>query len=163
MFEYRPLDVSRNEIRLITVLPRSRPKLRSDYSSRSSSSSSSSVSSTPEDDSSGQRDVEDGAVDIIEHGSSDTQVSYPPLVRCQLEHVSLDEFTPKYVDFLTNPKEESSTTDLYLKWSMSLLDEWPEDYPDDLAKKDVERWVWGDYFALSYLWGGCHDSSDDYP
>jgi len=158
MFEYQPLDASRNEIRLITVLLRTGVKRgKKDDASRSSSLSSSSFSSTSEDDSSSQSDVEEVDVDFIEHGLSETSIEYPPRVECRLEHVSLDEFTPKYLGFLNNLKDETGTTDLYLKWTRSLVEEWPEGYPDDLAKKDLQRWVWGDYFALSYLWGDATD------
>jgi hypothetical protein len=71
-------------------------------------------------------------VDVIERGLSETHLEYPPPVRCQVEHVSLDGFTHKYLSFLEGSKEESRTADLYVIWTKSLLDQWPHEYPDDL-------------------------------
>ena len=139
MFEYRPLDASQNEIRLITVLPRPEIKLQSrSDTSQSNSLSSSIVSSTLDDDRTSQSDFEEGAVDAIERRLSKAHIGHIPLVRCQLEHVSLNEFTPRYLGFINNSKEENWTTDLYLKWTKSLLDKLPDDVPDSFINKKAE-------------------------
>jgi hypothetical protein len=157
MFEYKPLDVSRNEIRLITILPRQRLQRRSSSDDPNnaprSSSSSSSGDSWETVSSTSQSHSEEGEVVAIQRGLNEAHVENPPLVHCQLEHVSLDEFTPKYLSFLEGPNEESWTADTYLKWMKLLLNEQAKEHVEDLAVKDRERWKWGDYFALSYVWG----------
>jgi hypothetical protein len=49
----------------------------------------------------------------IQRGLSEAHGENSPLVHRQLEHVSLDEFTPKYLSFLEGPNEQSWTADLF--------------------------------------------------
>jgi hypothetical protein len=92
---------------------------------------------------------------------SETRREYPPLVRCQLENVSLDDFAHKYLSFLEGSKEGSRTADLYLIWTKSLLDQWPNEYPDGLANKELERWIWEDYLRYPNC-GRWHESQGDH-
>lgn len=98
-----------------------------------------------------QAHSDDGNADIAQPRTSDPKVEDLPQVRCQIEHVSLDDHTPRYSSFLAGPQSLLWTKDLYMKWMKSLFDERPEE--DELDSKDVARWAWGDYFAMSYTWG----------
>ena len=117
--QYKPLDASRNEIRVLSFEPPSTPD---DLSSR---------------------------LDRI------LGQSLGPL-RLTLEHVSLDDFKPEYTTFRTERPTQ---------WSRSQVDDaWCEQFEFELGStssdvfRTIARFTWGDYTAISYMWGSPEDT-----
>jgi hypothetical protein len=97
-----------------------------------------------------QAHSDDGNAAIAQPSTGDPKVGDPPQVRWQIEHVSLDGHTPRYSSFLAGPQSLPWKNDLYIKLMKSLFDERPEE--DELDSKNLARWTWGNYFAMSYTW-----------
>ncbi|KAL5379234.1 hypothetical protein PMIN02_010995 [Paraphaeosphaeria minitans] len=117
--QYKPLDASRNEIRVLSFEPPSTPD---DLSSR---------------------------LDRI------LGLRLDPL-RLTLEHVSLDDFKPEYTTFRTAHLAQ---------WSRSQVDDaWCEQFDFELGStssdvfRTIARFTWGDYTAISYMWGSPEDT-----
>ncbi|MCJ1387149.1 hypothetical protein MMC17_010278 [Xylographa soralifera] len=117
--QYKPLDASRNEIRVLSFEPPSTPD---DLSSR---------------------------LDRI------LGLGLGPL-RLTLEHVSLDDFKPEYTTFRTKHPAQ---------WSRSQIDDaWSEQFESRLGStssdvfRTIARFSWGDYTAISYMWGSPEDA-----
>jgi Heterokaryon incompatibility protein (HET)/SET domain len=117
--QYKPLDASRNEIRVLSFEPPSTP-----------------------DDLSSRLDRTLG-------------LGLGPL-RLTLEHVSLDDFKPEYATFRTTRPAQ---------WSRSQVDDaWcePFEFERGSTSSDVfrttARFTWGDYTAISYMWGSPEDT-----
>lgn len=117
--QYKPLDASRNEIRVLSFEPPSTPD---DLSSR---------------------------LDRI------LGLGLDPL-RLTLEHVSLDDFKPEYTTFRTERPTQ---------WSRSQVDDaWCEQFEFELGStssdvfRTIARFTWGDYTAISYMWGSPEDT-----
>ena len=117
--QYKPLDASRNEIRVLSFEPPSTPD---DLSSR---------------------------LDRI------LGLRLDPL-RLTLEHVSLDDFKPEYTTFRTARPAQ---------WSKSQVDDaWCEQFEFELGStssdvfRTIARFTWGDYTAISYMWGSPEDT-----
>jgi len=117
--QYKPLDASRNEIRVLSFEPPSTPD---DLSSR---------------------------LDRI------LGLRLDPL-RLTLEHVSLDDFKPGYTTFRTERPTQ---------WSRSQVDDaWCEQFDFELGStssdvfRTIARFTWGDYTAISYMWGSPEDT-----
>ncbi|KAI0551613.1 heterokaryon incompatibility protein-domain-containing protein [Xylaria curta] len=77
-------------------------------------------------------------------------------LRLTLEHVSLDDFKPEYTKFRT----ERPT-----KWSRNQVDDaWCEQFeskPGSTSSdmfRTMARFTWGDYTAISYMWGSPEDT-----
>jgi len=119
---YRPLDVGRNEIRLLTARSPSTGK------------------------------------DVVEYN---------------LDYVSLDDYTPAYAKFLSQGGRELPTFFRSIVWeNLTIRHEYPE-MADEMWKgmppsirneslrqacsgeefSGANRWMWGDFAALSYEWG----------
>jgi hypothetical protein len=112
--QYKPLDASRNEIRVLSFKP----------------------PSTPDDLSSRPDRILGLRVDPL---------------RLTLEHVSLDAFKPEYTTFRTAHLAQ---------WSSSQVDDaWCEQFDFELGStssdvfRTIPRFTWGDYTAISYMWG----------
>ena len=140
MLKYRPLDLKRNEIRLLTVLG-----FTTQYSEQ--------------------------------HDSGPQE----KLVECLLEHFSLDEYTPQYSRFLKDEAAGRSPSSMFVLWQSITHSENPSfrkatemvenprfallhktlhglhlqsPYSNKYQyNENTTRWTWGDYDALSYLWG----------
>ncbi|KAI1144792.1 heterokaryon incompatibility protein-domain-containing protein [Nemania diffusa] len=77
-------------------------------------------------------------------------------LRLVLEHVSLDDFKPEYTTFRT----ESPT-----RWSRSQVDDaWCKRFEPESGStssgtsRSIARFTWGDYTAISYMWGSPEDT-----
>jgi len=77
-------------------------------------------------------------------------------LRLTLEHVSLDDFKPEYTTFRTKRPTQ---------WSRSQVDDaWCEQFDFDLGStsldvfRTIARFTWGDYIAISYMWGSPEDT-----
>ncbi|KAH7152604.1 heterokaryon incompatibility protein-domain-containing protein [Dactylonectria macrodidyma] len=79
-----------------------------------------------------------------------------PLIECQLDHYSLKDYFPPYKSWL-----DRTTCDLKLrprKWN-AYVEGWAERSAltkaeqETRAKTARNRFRWGDYWALSYVWG----------
>jgi len=77
-------------------------------------------------------------------------------LRLTLEHVSLDDFKPEYTTFRTERPTE---------WSRSQVDDaWCEQFDFELGStssnvfRTIDRFTWGDYTAISYMWGSPEDA-----
>ena len=110
-FEYRPLEIAKHEIRVLTLLPPPDEPLSSPTNA-----------DTPED-----------------------------IVCCALEYVSLDAFTPAYEEYWRGMNGQSS---------YEINFEWHSKFDGNDNEHDPERlrFVWGDYSALSYVWGSPDDT-----
>lgn len=78
------------------------------------------------------------------------------LLRLTLEHVSLDDFKPEYTTFRTAHLAQ---------WGRSQVDNaWCEQFDFELGSTSSEmfptiaRLTWGDYTAISYMWGSPEDT-----
>ncbi|KAI1739551.1 heterokaryon incompatibility protein-domain-containing protein [Xylaria scruposa] len=116
---YKPLDVCRNEIRVLSFEPASIPD---DLNSRLN------------------------------------RILGPDLgpLRLTLEHVSLDDFKPEYTKFRTERPTQ---------WSRSQVDDaWCEQFESGPGSTSSDmfytmaRFTWGDYTAISYMWGSPEDT-----
>ncbi|KAL5407035.1 hypothetical protein PMIN04_011845 [Paraphaeosphaeria minitans] len=77
-------------------------------------------------------------------------------LRLTLEHVSLDDFKPEYTTFRTAHLAQ---------WSRSQVDDaWCEQFDFELGStssdvfRTIARFTWGDYTAISYMWGSPEDT-----
>lgn len=85
------------------------------------------------------------------------------LVRCRLEHVSLDEALDDYSQFVVSTPPTLSRRNSYDLWHAETNDRYHHhhrslggaDTPPDRASAHPRyyRFAWGDYGALSYTWG----------
>lgn len=73
------------------------------------------------------------------------------IVCCTLEHVSLDAFTPAYEEYWRGMNGQSSD-EIHFEWHSKF------DENDDEHDPERLRFVWGDYSALSYVWGSPDDT-----
>ncbi|KAI0528336.1 heterokaryon incompatibility protein-domain-containing protein [Xylaria digitata] len=77
-------------------------------------------------------------------------------LRLTLEHVSLDDFKPEYTTFRTERPTQ---------WSRSQVDDaWCEQFESEPGStssdmfRTIARFTWGDYTAISYMWGSPEDT-----
>lgn len=71
-------------------------------------------------------------------------------LRLTLEHVSLDDFKPEYTIFRTAHLAQ---------WSRSQVDDaWCEQFKSLNVFRTMARFTWGDYTAISYMWGSPEDT-----
>jgi hypothetical protein len=73
------------------------------------------------------------------------------IVCCTLEYVSLDAFTPAYEEYWRGMNGQSSN-EIHFEWHSKFGENDNEHDPERL------RFVWGDYSALSYVWGSPDDT-----
>lgn len=131
---YKPLDINKDEIRLISITPQSK-------------------------------------VD----GLNDGQAFRPNLVHCSMETVSLDAFTTESKEFLEEEETEICLGIAFWNKKRKPRPERHQDVPKgtraetraayteftaeqafyepSLVGTSWNRWIWGDYAALSYTWG----------
>ncbi|OCK92945.1 uncharacterized protein K441DRAFT_151300 [Cenococcum geophilum 1.58] len=84
--------------------------------------------------------------------SSPTNADMPEdTVCCTLEYVSLDAFTPAYEEYWRGMTGQSSN-EIHFEWHFKFDENDNEHDPERL------RFVWGDYSALSYVWGSPDDT-----
>ncbi|CZR69946.1 uncharacterized protein PAC_19847 [Phialocephala subalpina] len=144
MLGYRPLCGEKNEIRLVTILPPTITK--------------------------GGKATEDGALEPVQ---------------CVLEHLSLDDYSPGYADFLAtdalalpahlqhqlwkfitrqedpelvvgilkSPRQAGNAVAQSLAQTLPVLASNPKYQDKEKYNESATRWEWGDYDALSYVWG----------
>lgn len=109
--EYQPLDIDRNEIRLLTVLS---PAIK---------------------------DHQVEQLDLV-----------VPQVNCLLETFSLDDYIPEYREYAGDDAQSVKAHSAWLHARLHQAGFQPTgliDIPTSL----VLRFVWGDFAALSYMWG----------
>jgi hypothetical protein len=75
-------------------------------------------------------------------------------LRLTLEHVSLDDFKPEYITF---------RTERLTQWNRSQVDDaWCEQFElrstSSNVFRTIARFTWGDYTAISYVWGSLEDT-----
>jgi len=83
------------------------------------------------------------------------------IVRCKLENISLFSLRPEYKEFVSSLDSSlKSKRKLMAEWSRATTDstisESMNDQPDThnhTPSSDCYRFAWGDYAALSYVWG----------
>lgn len=73
------------------------------------------------------------------------------IVCCTLEYVSLDAFTPAYEEYWRGMNGQSSD-EIHFEWHLKF------DENDNGHNLKRLRFVWGDYSALSYVWGSPDDT-----
>jgi hypothetical protein len=73
------------------------------------------------------------------------------IVCCTLEYVSLDAFTPAYEEYWHGMNGQSSN-EIHFEWHLKF------DENDNKHDPERLRFVWGDYSALSYVWGSPDDT-----
>jgi hypothetical protein len=117
--QYKPLDASRNEIRVLSFEPPSTPD---DLSSR------------------------------LDHILG---LGLSPL-RLTLEHVSLDDFKPEYTTFRTALPAQGSRSQVEHAWCEQFDFELGSTSSD--VFRTIARFTWGDYTAISYMWGSPEDT-----
>lgn len=137
MLEYQELDIGKNEIRLLTILGLTSQNR--------------------------------------EPGSGSTGTHQQDLVECVMEHVSLDDYTAEYSNFLQSDGSGRSAVSRAILWeqftarkgtsqlmaaflSREMEGKFPGMANEPLNSKgnygeNRNRWLWGDFAALSYVWG----------
>lgn len=120
-------------------------------------------------------DVEKNDIRLLELTKPISPESKDELVACNLRHVSLDDYTDEYAKFQETYKGTRSNIALDLLWVINsgLHDITPliatahqgsllEDIPVELLERSAalpysnnipSRYNWGDFTALSYVWG----------
>jgi len=83
----------------------------------------------------------------------DAHPEEPKMIHCNLENVSLDEFTPEYGDFVNAVDSEMRRDLLLQKWTENRLDAFGLPREAKWSWTMVGRYTWTDYIALSYTWG----------
>ncbi|KAI0914716.1 heterokaryon incompatibility protein-domain-containing protein [Ustulina deusta] len=77
-------------------------------------------------------------------------------LRLTLEHVSLDDFKPEYTTFRTEHPTQWSRSQVDDAWCEQFESE-PGSTPSDMFRT-IARFTWGDYTAISYMWGSPEDT-----
>ncbi|KAI0115498.1 heterokaryon incompatibility protein-domain-containing protein [Nemania sp. FL0031] len=77
-------------------------------------------------------------------------------LRLTLEHVSLDDFKPEYTTFRTESPTQWSRSQVDDAWCKQFEYE-PESTSPDMFRT-AARFTWGDYTAISYMWGSPEDT-----
>ncbi|KAI0438720.1 heterokaryon incompatibility protein-domain-containing protein [Xylaria telfairii] len=77
-------------------------------------------------------------------------------LRLTLEHVSLDDFKPEYTTFRTERPPQWSRSQVDNAWFEQFEPE-PGSTSSDMFST-IARFTWGDYTAISYMWGSPEDT-----
>ncbi|KAH9211167.1 hypothetical protein DL95DRAFT_465154 [Leptodontidium sp. 2 PMI_412] len=126
--QYKPLDASRNEIRVLSFEPPSTPDRVA-------------INLTPDDLSSRLDRILGQRLDPL---------------RLTLEHVSLDDFKPEYTTFRTERPTQWSRSQVDDAWCEQFDFELGSTSSDLL--RTIARFTWGDYTVISYMWGSPEDT-----
>lgn len=94
-----------------------------------------------------QLNKEEDEIRLITFSRTPASESQP--IECKLETVSLASLTPEYQKFLSQPREASKQRQL-AKWLRERVAS--KSLPDS-PDRSSSRFTWGDYSALSYVWG----------
>lgn len=97
------------------------------------------------------------ALDEIRLLSILPEVQGQPQLRCRMETVSLQDFTPQYSSFLADGPRETASREILATWVNAhgynqdhLVD---RHHCPQIPNSDLYRYSWGDFATLSYTWG----------